>query len=167
MTHPYRMADTQPEKPGDHYPTYITYNPPPSLNDLKKVWGSHNVSNVFDQPYRTHPSCARAQHTPGKKTFHLHDARREWEAEERITWGLDQRTPHAPNGYRPAMALETYEFAVAHPNLADFVGLGEYIPDGVYRYVLRVRWDNKERTLRCEKIRHVWDRHIRILLVCK
>lgn len=129
--------------PADHYRVRVTYAPMPSMDELKKEWGEDNVSTIVDdgRPFMLHASCVNMDRTPGEKVFYVHDAGRCWESKEQIARGAKRRNAAAPNGYRPATYEETYEFAKAHPWLADFVGLGSFVVVGADRYVARV-WRN-------------------------
>jgi len=136
--------------PANHYHVFVSYAPLPSMKELKKEWGEHNVSNIiFDgRPLHFHASCVGMDRTPGKKTFYVHNPGGDWEREERIAWGMVQRNAAAPNGYRPATHEETYEFAKALPEFMDFLGLGSFavLPDGCPG-VAYVWWDNEQRRL--------------------
>lgn len=125
--------------PPDHYRVHVTYAPMPPIDALKKEWGKDNVSDIFDgRPFTLHDSCVGMDSTPGEKIFYLHDAGGGWESEEQIAWGEKQRSAIAPDGYRPATELETYEFAMAHPELVKFVGLGSFAMYDGDRYVAGV-----------------------------
>jgi hypothetical protein len=128
--HPYRGAATNGNTlPPNHYRVHVTYAPLPSIKELGEGWDYRFASCFGDEDYsppRIHASCVGMDRTPGERMFYVHDAGGNWESEERIAWGLVQRNAAAPNGYRPATHEETYEFAKAHPELVDFVGLGSF-----------------------------------------
>ncbi|MFH1078435.1 MAG: hypothetical protein V1745_04135 [Patescibacteria group bacterium] len=154
--------------PPDHYRDCITYAPMPTIDELKAEWGKDNVSVIFDgRPFTLHESCQDMDRTPGEKVFYLHDAGGNWESEERIAWGLKQRSAVAPNGYRPANHEETHEFAKAHPELRRFVGLGSFAVRGVDRCVVDVWRDGGRRILGDDWFDDGWERHRRVLFVSK
>lgn len=154
--------------PPDHYRVRVTYAQMPSMDDLKKEWGKDNVSDIFDgRPFTLHASCVGMDRTPGEKVFYVHDAGGDWESEERIAWGLKQRSAVAPNGYRPATHEETYEFAKAHPELVDFVGLGSFAVLGGGRYVAFVWRLDSQRVLADGWFVSGWRRRLRVLFVSK
>ncbi len=154
--------------PADHYRVPVTYAPMPSMETLKKEWGEDNVSVIFDgRPFTLHTSCVGMDRTPGERTFYVHDAGGDWESEERIAWGLKQRNVVAPNGYRPATPEETYEFAKAHPELVDFVGLGSLAVNGDNRYVADVWQNDGQRVLGSYWLGGRWARGYRVLFVAK
>ncbi len=129
------------ELPTNHYRMHVTYEPMPSLERLRATWGSH-VSDVFDgRPFTLHASCAGMSTHPGTRTFYLRRPYRSWTDDELIVWAASQRTKVAPNGYRPAIHTELYEFAVAYPWLVDFacpgssvIEYGERVVVGVTQY---------------------------------
>lgn len=154
--------------PPDHYRVLVTYAPIPSMDALKQKWGKDNVSPIFDgRPFTLHASCQDMDRTPGEKVFYLHDAGHDWESEEQIAWGAKQRNESAPNGYRPATEQETYEFADAHPEFANFVGLGSSATRGGHRCVARVWRDGSQRILDRAWFRFRWYRGDRVLFVRK
>lgn len=154
--------------PPDHYRVSVTYARIPSIDELKKKWGKDNVSVIFDgRPFTPHASCVGMSRVPGEKVFYLHDAGRDWESEERIAWGLEQRNEFAPNGYRPATEEETYEFAEAHPELADYVGLGAFAMRGDGRCVASVWRYGGRRVLDDAWFGSRWPRGSRVLFVSK
>jgi hypothetical protein len=154
--------------PANHYRVPLTYAGMPSFADLKREFGENNVSCIFDgRPFELHPSCAGMSRTPGDRIFFVHNAGREWESEERIAWGLVQRTATAPNGYRPAIHEEEYEFAKAHPELADFIGLGSFALRGDDRCVALVWRDGGRRILGHYWFDFRWPRRCRVLFVRK
>lgn len=168
--HPYRggKPSNGDALPADHYRVHITYAPMPSLADLKKEFGEDNVSDIFDgRPWELHSACADMVKAPGNKTFLVHDVGRDWRGEERIAWGLAQRTEVAPNGYRPATREETYEFAKARPELVDFVGLGSFTMSDDDRYVAGVWRYGSRRILDSDWFDDGWDRRGRVLFVSK
>ena len=113
--------------PLDHYRVNVTYEALSSVDELEKKWGNPRVADIFvSRPFHLDDSCRDMNRTPGEKVFYLHYAGVDWRALEKIAWGLRQRSAIAPNGYRPATHEETYEFAKAHPELVDFVGLGSW-----------------------------------------
>lgn len=155
--------------PPNHYRVYITYAPLPSLDELKKKWGEHFVSDIFDgRPFTLHASCVGMDSTPGEKIFYLHDVGDDWESEEQIAWGEKQCSAIAPNGYRPATEQETYEFAKAHPEIVDFVGLGSFAMDGNDRCVADV-WQSMvdQRILDHDSFDDGLHQASRALFVCK
>lgn len=174
MAHEVWLAEQSPDikkdgaLPPDHYRVPVTYAGMPSLEELKREWGKDNVSDIFDgRPFTLHASCQGMEdRTPGEKIFYLHDPGRDWESEERIAWGLKQRNAAAPKGYRPATEQETYEFAKAHPELADFVGLGSFALSGGSRCVAGM-WRGGCRRLYGDLFDHGWGRGRRVLFVCK
>ena len=167
--HPYRDAPTNGNAlPPNHYRVPVTYAPMPSIDALKKEWGKDNVSVIFDgRPFNFHASCVGMDRTPGERTFYVHDAGGDWESEEQIAWGLKQRNAAAPNGYRPATHEETYEFAKAHPELVDFVGLGSFAMCDDDRYVAYVWQHDGQRFLDVVWFDDRWSRRARVLFVSK
>ncbi|MBU0540489.1 hypothetical protein KKF59_01735 [Patescibacteria group bacterium] len=167
--HPYRDAPTNCNTlPENHYRVRVTYAPLPSMDALKKEWGKDNVSDIFDgRPFGFHASCVNMDRTPGEKVFYVHDAGGAWESEEQIAWGAKQRNAAAPNGYRPATHEETYEFAKAHPELVDFVGLGSFAVRGVSRCVADVWQSGGQRILGLDWFDDRWRRRNRVLFVSK
>jgi len=164
---PYRGGVPVEPLPADHYRVYVSYAPMPSLADLKKEFGEKNVSDIFDgRTWELHASCVGMSRTPGDKIFFFHDVGRAWEREERIAWGLAQRTAVAPNGYRPATHDEEYEFQKAHPELLDYVALGSSTPF-VRRYVARVWCNGGQRILDDRWIGFGFGARNRVLLVSK
>jgi hypothetical protein len=154
--------------PSNHYRVHVAYAGMPSLEELKREWGENNVSFIFDgRPFALHASCQGMDRTPGEKIFYLHDPGREWESEERIAWGLRQRNRVAPNGYRPATHEEEYEFAKAHPDLADFVGLGSFALNDGTRCVAGVWRGGGRRILGRYWFDDGWLRGHRVLFVRK
>jgi hypothetical protein len=154
------------ELPPNHYRVPVTYAPVPSMDALKKEWGKDNVSVIFDgRPFNFHASCVGMGRTPGEKTFYVHDIGHDWESEERIAWGLKQRNAAAPNGYRPATHEETYEFAKAHPELVDFVGLGSFAAGDDRRCVALVWQGVSQRILGSDWFGDRWFRRARVLFV--
>ena len=163
----YRYAAVQ-ALPSDHYRVSVTYAYIPSIDELKKKWGKDNVSVIFDgRPFTLHASCAGMSRVPGEKVFYLHDARRDWESEELIAWGLEQRNEVAPNGYRPATEEETYEFAEAHPELVGYVGLGAFAMRGVAARCVTCVWLRNGQRILDSSFRGRWGRGIRVLFVSK
>ena len=140
--HPYRggVPSNGDVLPVDHYRVHVTYAPMPSIADLKKEFGENSVSVIYDgREWELHTSCDGMSRTPGDRIFFYHDVGRAWEREEQIAWGLAQRTAVAPNGYRTATHDEEYEFQRAHPELVDYVALGDSaLLDGRFRYVADV-----------------------------
>jgi hypothetical protein len=117
--------------PPDHYRVRLAYNPLPLFEALKTEFGENSVSHIFDgRPFELNASCVDMDRTPGDRICYLHSAGRNWRREERIIWGLTQRNEVAPNGYRPAIHEEEYEFYRAHPELVDYVALGSSVLDG-------------------------------------
>lgn len=110
--------------PQDHYRVYIAYRRVPPYDEMVRGNWSRVSPSFHDAPKELHASCVGMDQTPDEKVFYLHEAGDDWASEERITWGLKQRSPVAPNGYRPATDQETYEFSEAHPELVEYVGLG-------------------------------------------
>lgn len=137
----------------------------PPLAVLKKDW---DVTDILDgRPFKLHVSCQNMDRTPGERVFYVHDAGGDWEREKMIAWGLKQYNTVAPNGYRPATHEETYEFAVAHPELVDFVGLGSSALVGKERYVAFVWSNDGQRSLDGGWIVDRWYREARVLFVSK
>lgn len=115
----------QPTMPSDHYRIRVAHAPLPSLEALKDEFGENNVSSIFDgRPFELHSSCTDMDRTPGDRIFYTHRVGRNWRREELIAWGLEQRSAVAPNGYRPAIPEEMYEFYKAHLELVSYVALG-------------------------------------------
>lgn len=168
-SHSYGDAPTNgSELPPDHYCVHVTYARLPSIKALRKKWGENNVSFIFDgRPFSLHASCVGMDRTPGKRMFYVHDAGGDWSSEEQIAWGLEQRNAAAPNGYRPATHKETYEFAKAHPELADFVGLGSVASIEYYPYVVLARRHDGQLYLGDDIFNAVWKRKTRVLFVSK
>ena len=151
----------------DHYHVHVSYRGMSPYEALKKKWGKDNVSVIFDgRSFTLHSSCVGMDRTPGERVFYLHNAGGDWESEERIAWGLTQRNEAAPNGYRPATEEETYEFAEAHPELADFVGLGAFAMYCPCQLVARVSLHGGQRFL-CYWIDRTWNGSFRFLFVRK
>lgn len=168
--HPYRGGQSSGGSalPPDHYRVYLAYAGMPPIADLKKEFGEDNVSPIFDgRPWELHPSCADMPRTPGDRTFYVHDVGREWESEERIAWGLAQRTEAAPNGYRPATHEEAYEFQKAYPELLDLVALGSSAAYGGRRGVAVVWRGDGRRVLALARFDGRWSAGYRVLLVSK
>lgn len=167
--HPYRDAPTNGSAlPPNHCRVPVTYAQMPSIDALKKEWGKDNVSVIFDdRPFNFHASCVGMDRTPGERTFYVHDAGGDWESEEQIAWGAKQRNAAAPNGYRPATHEETYEFAKAHPELVDYVGLGSFAMDDDRRNVAHVWRHAGQRVLGRHWFGRRWDRMARVLFVSK
>lgn len=158
--------------PPDHYRMHVTYAMLPSMDELKKEWGEESVSDIFDgRPFIPHSSYRDMDCAPGERTFYVHDAGSYRESEEEILWGAKQRSLAAPSGYRPATHQETYEFAVAHPNIVvDFVGLGSCaIDSGWPRKVVCVGWrvirHIPRRILGSGRFGFGWGPEVRALLV--
>ena len=152
--------------PTDHYRVRLTYAPMPSLASLKAEFGEDRVSIIFDgRAWELHKSCEGMDRTPGERTFCLHDAGRDWEREERIEWGLAQRTATAPNGYRPATHDEEIEFSRAHPELMDYVALGSSPLHGGHRGVAYVWSGGGQRVLGINWLGHRFGARIRGLFV--
>lgn len=166
--HLYRDAPTNNNTlPANHYRVPVTYASIPSIDELKKEWGKDNVSFIFDgRPFSFHASCVGMDRAPCERTFYVHDAGGDWGSEERIAWGTTQRNAAAPNGYRPATHEETYEFAKAHPELVDFVGLGSFAV-GDNRYVASVWQSDSRRILGYDWCISRWGRRARVLFVSK
>ncbi|HEU0050934.1 MAG TPA: hypothetical protein VFQ60_02660 [Patescibacteria group bacterium] len=154
--------------PDTHYRVHVSYAPLPSIRELEKDWGKGNVAVVFKYPFTLHSSCADMDRSPGEKVFYVHDAGGNWENEEQIAWGLKQRSVFAPNGYRPATEQETCEFAKAHPELADFAGLGSFLMcDDGFDAVAHVWRVGGRRILGRHWFRDGWSRETRVLFVRK
>lgn len=153
----------------NHHCVRVTYAPMPSMDDLKKEWGKDNVSVIFGgRPFTLHASCVGMDRTPGEKVFCLHDTGiDDWESEAEIGKALERRDQFASNGRRPATEEETYEFAMAHPELADFVGLGSFAMHGGYRLVAGVWQRGSQRVLGSYWVGDRFRRRIRVLLVSK
>ena len=167
---PYRDATTNGGAlPKDHYRVRVTYDPIPSMSKLKKEWGEKYVSFIYDgRPFTLHASCQDMDRTPGEKVFYIHDAGGNWESEERIAWGAKQRNVAAPNGYRPATEQETYEFAIAHPELSDFAGPGSCVMNNDHcLYVANVWYFGRGRILDACRFNETWGRKTRVLFVSK
>lgn len=156
----------------NHYRVHISYAPIPGMEELKKEWGDDNVEPIFDgRPFTLYAHCIGMDRSPGERILYLHDAGyEEWREEDLIIWGLRQRSMIAPNGYRPATEQEVYEFAKAHPELSDFVGLGSSTTFGGRgnRYVACVLtgYDNQRALARSPRGDRR-PRDVRILFVCK
>ena len=152
----------------NHYLVPVTYAPLPSFAELEKEFRKGNVSDVFDgRAWETHSSCVGMDRTRGEKVFYVHDVGRDWEREEQIAWGLAQCTAAAPNGYRPATREETYEFAKAHPELVDFVGLGSFAMYDGRPCVARVWGHGGRRILDGDWIDSRFRAGVRVLFVSK
>lgn len=154
--------------PKNHYRVRLTYAPMPSLAELRKEFGKNNVSDIFDgREWELHSSCVGMDRTPGEKVFYVHEVGRNWEREEQIAWGLKQRNPAAPNGYRPATHDEEYEFSKAHPELVDYVGLGDSALDGDRRFVASVWQGDGQRVLDDYWLDYGFSSGYRVLFVSK
>jgi hypothetical protein len=105
--------------------------------------------------------------TLGDKVFLVHDVGREWESEERIAWGQAQRTPVAPNGYRPATHDEEYEFQKSHPELTNLVALGSSTVYDDHRVVAVVWSGAGRRILGSNWFSNGWHARYRVLFVSK
>lgn len=153
--------------PSDHYQMLVTYAPLPCLTDLIEEFGDYKVSIVYDgRTWKIYPVCVNMDRTPDERTFFLHDVGRDWEWQERIAWGLAQRTPVAPNGYRPATPEEMYEFSKAHPELVDYVALGSFTwLDFDQRCVASVLNCDGTRHFSCLLLRWVFEARYKILFV--
>lgn len=115
------------ELPKNHYWMHVTYTPMPSLKEIRKAWHGY-VSDSFDgRPFTLHPSCVGMDCTPGMRMFYLYRPHHSWRKEEQIARAASLRTKVAPNGYRPAIHTETYEFANVYPSFANFVGPGSSV----------------------------------------
>ena len=167
--HPYRDPPTNGTTlPKDHYRVSLKYAGMPSMDALKKEWGKDNVSVIFDgRPFTLHASCVGMDRTPGEKVFCLHDTGSDWESEAEIAKALERRDQFAPNGRRPATEEETYEFAMAHPELVDFVGLGSFAVGGAGRGVAYVWRSDGQRVLGLVWVGGRFRRRLRVLLVSK
>lgn len=138
--------------PPDHYRLFVTYADIPSWDDLEAYWGKNKVSKVFDSriPIFSHASCVGKTRTPGEKIYYLRNVGRAWRPEEEIAWGLEQRTAAAPNGYRPVIRVEAYEFFRAQPDFGDYTCLGEYIYNDEGRLAAFVDRQDAPRRLSCQ-----------------
>ncbi len=165
---PVVSASVEDSLPPNHYRVHMTYAPMPSFAELEKEFGENNVSVVFDgRPFSLHASCVGMDRTPGERIVYVHDAERDWWSEEMIAWGLAQRSAIAPNGYRPMTHEEEYEFAKAHPELVDFVGLGSSAMRADCWCVADVWWHDGQRLLGSDWFGRRWSRSGRVLFVCK
>lgn len=150
----------------NHYRVFVTYAPMPPFDELLKVWGEKRVSYIFDgRPFESCALCINTNEAPNEKTFYVHDACSLWRSEEQIAWGAKQRNTAAPNGYRPATHLETYEFAKAYPELVNFTGHGSFALDGYDRFVTCVLGLGGARTLLAYWGELLWPPSTRILFV--
>ncbi|MDO8584056.1 MAG: hypothetical protein Q7R83_02650 [bacterium] len=166
---PIVMKPSSVELPKDHYRVSLKYAGMPPMDALKKEWGKDNVSVIFDgRPFSLHTSCVGMDRTPGEKVFCLYDTGIDgWESEAEIGKALERRDQFAPKGRRPATEEETYEFAMAHPELVDFGGFGSFaVLDGL-RYVARVWRDGGQRILGIGWVDSRFLRWFRFLLVSK
>ncbi len=167
--HPYRNTPTnRVELPAEHYRVRVTYAPLPSLEALKAEFGQNNVSDIFDgRPFELHSSCADMDKTPGDRIFYMHNVGRKWRGEERIAWGLKQRSAVAPNGYRPAIPEEEYEFQKAHPELVDYVALGSSAMRDEYGCCATLWGRDGQRIFGGGRIGNEFDARFRVLFVSK
>lgn len=124
--------------PEGHYRVRVEYAPVAPIDELKKIFGRCRVTKILDgRRFRLQESCRGVKFRPGEKIFFLFQAEdsfcgkpddREhyFHARSPMIDGARFRSRVAPKGYRAATHIETIEFAMAHPELSGYVGLGSY-----------------------------------------
>ncbi len=92
---------------------------------------------------------ATLQPDPGVRIFYLYTPPTfPWRVTTEVDLASTRRTDASPNGYRPPLPIETWTFAVAHPDLADFIAPGVTVEaaEGTF-YPQVVRLPNGKRLL--------------------
>lgn len=132
-------AVVTPEMPfyGVAHTVPITYKAMPSFSQLKQVFGKDKVSLLFDgRPFERHYTCTHASTRSGDRDFIVMaqpTGRASWTGDEIIKRARAIRDDHAPNGYRPAMAIEVYQYFMSERRryqgiyqIERLVGLGSF-----------------------------------------
>ncbi|MFO0764455.1 MAG: hypothetical protein U0487_00190 [Patescibacteria group bacterium] len=127
----------------------ITYMAMPSFSQLKQVFGKSRVSVIFDgRLFEHHFTCTHASLRSGDRDFIVMaqpTGRSSWTGDEIIKQARAIRDDHAPNGYRPAMAIEVYQYFKSERrryqgirSIARLVGLGSYATMDGGRYAAAI-----------------------------
>lgn len=121
-----------------HYMVNVVRRPLPTKSELLAAKAFGWVSGLFDgrpwtDAYRLDKRDVPISGVGGEAVFLLKHFGTDISSESAIRWGIENRTTDAPDGYRPATALEAIDFAAKHPELQlqfSIVALGSFALGG-------------------------------------